>query len=321
MLASSLRWAAIGLAVALTPALIVGAPQAAGEKAKWSPRRTVDGQPDIQGQWSMYDSTPLEVAGPDDDKDLAVLRLVYPGLGTSTGITGPNPAEDFNETAPGQIKNSRRTSLVIDPPDRRVPIRREAMQKRDEHIRGYADDYLHLQPMDRCITRGVPAGFIPIYSPGHYIMQAPGLVVIHSEMIHEPRVIYLNRPHLPPNVRFWNGDSRGHWEGNTLVVDVTNFNGKSAYGMTAGTGRLKGIEQSEDSHVVERFTIVDEKTINYQATIEDPQAFTKPWTFALPMNRDQAYVMYEYACHEGNYTLPNILRGDRFADRTRSEKR
>ena len=165
-------------------------------------------------------------------------------------------------------------------------------------------------PWARCITRGVPASMMPsAYNNGHQIVQTRDFVVFHSEMIHEARVIPLNgRSHSGPAVTSWNGDSVGHWEADTLVVDTTNFNGKGWIATHAAAGWLRGIAQSPLCHVVERLRRVDANTIQYEATIEDPNVYTAPWTVAFPRNRDDPYRIYEYACHEGNHALENMLR-------------
>jgi hypothetical protein len=169
---------------------------------------------------------------------------------------------------------------------------------------------------DRCITRGAPAGMFPAgYNNAYQIVQSKGYVVIHYEMIHEARIIPIDgRPHLPANVRSWNGDPRGRWEGNTLVVDTTNYNSKGWIATAAAGGRIKGVPQTESLHVVERFTRIDANTIDYEATIDDPKMFTRPWTVSVPLHRDPTYRIYEYACHEGNYAVGNILRGARAAE-------
>jgi len=153
-----------------------------------------------------------------------------------------------------------------------------------------------------------PAG----YNNAYQIIQAPGQFVIFYEMIHEARIIPIDgRPHLPSSIKQWNGDSRGHWEGNTLVVDTTNYNDKGWIATSAATGRIKGIPQSEALHVVERFTRVDRDTINYEVTIDDPKYYTKPWKVAVPLNRDPQYQIFEYACQEGNHAVENVLSGGR----------
>jgi hypothetical protein len=127
-------------------------------------------------------------------------------------------------------------------------------------------------------------------------------------MIHEARIIPVDgRPHAPAQVRQWNGDPRGRWDGKTLVVDTTNYNGKGWISTSAAGGRIKGILQTESLHVVERFTPIDKDTIDYEATIDDPKMFTRPWTVSIPLHRDPSYQIYEYACHEGNRSVGNIL--------------
>ena len=133
--------------------------------------------------------------------------------------------------------------------------------------------------------------------------------IVH-EFLHETRVISLDgRPHLPQTVRLWTGDSRGHWEGNTLVVDTTNYNNKGSVTNHGGTGYLQGIRQSEALHVVERFTLASHDTLNYQVTIDDPNVYERPWTVTRTLQRDDKYKMFEYACHEGNYRFMTITLG------------
>jgi hypothetical protein len=172
---------------------------------------------------------------------------------------------------------------------------------------------------ERCITRGVPGGLFPAaYGSGYQILQSPGVVAIVYEMIHEARIIPLDgRPHIGSSIRTWNGDSRGRWEGDTLVVDITNYNDKGSVATNVATQRVRAIPQSEQLHVVERFTRVDENTIIYEATVEDPKVFTAPWTVRIPMQREPDYKIFEYACHEGNYAVPNTLSAGRARDRAR----
>jgi hypothetical protein len=215
-----------------------------------------------------------------------------------------------------------RTSLVIDPPDGKVPLKPEAEARRDFYLAHNADSWEYMSVWDRCITRGVPGGMFPAgYNNAYQIIQTPGYVTIVAEMIHDARVIPVDgRPHAPSNVRFWNGDSVGHWEGNTLVVDTTNFNGKSWVATSGATGRIRGIPQSTDAHVVERFKREDANTITYEVTIEDPKYFTRPWTVSLPMLSDPSYRMFEYACHEGNQAVANVLSGGRALDQAAAAK-
>jgi hypothetical protein len=214
------------------------------------------------------------------------------------------------------VVSTRQTSLVVDPPDGRVPVLPWAEAKRDYDSAHITDSYEYMSIWDRCITRGVPAGMFPAgYNNAYQIVQAPGYVVILYEMIHEARVIPIdNSAHLPGTIREWNGDSRGHWEGNTLVVDITNYNNKGWIATSAATGRIKGIPQSESLHVVERFTRTDPGTILYEVTIEDPKVYSKPWKVAIPLVRETDYQILEYACQEGNQAVGNILRGGRAAE-------
>jgi hypothetical protein len=212
-----------------------------------------------------------------------------------------------------KVVGTRQTSLVMDPPDGRVPVKPAAEAKRDYDLAHIGDSYEHMSVWDRCITRGVPGRMFPAgYNNAYQILQSPGYVVIMSEMIHDARVIPMDgRAHAPADVRSWDGDSRGHWDGNSLVVDTTNFNGKGWVATSAATGRMKGIPESQALHVVERFTRVAAGTIQYEVTIDDPNVYTKPWKVSIPLTHDPQYVVYEYACQEGNQAVENILRGAR----------
>jgi hypothetical protein len=163
---------------------------------------------------------------------------------------------------------------------------------------------------DRCITRGVLGSILPtIYNNGNEIVQAPGYVVIRNEMIHEARVVPLDsRPHLPASMTSYTGDSRGHWEGNTLVVVTKNLNGMT------GVGGNGGGRSSDRMTIIERFTMLDRNTLQYTATIDDPGTWTRPWTLSFPWKREPVYGMFEYACHEGNYAMRNILSASRVAE-------
>lgn len=242
--------------------------------------------------WTNYDATPFERLGPGEEfpRDLAV--------STADWLVQPGP------------KSPRRPSMVVDPPNGRVPLKPEATATKDALLAQPSNVLERYGPWERCITRGVPSSMMPsAYNNGHQIIQTRDFIVFHTEMIHEARVIPLDgRPHARPEIRSWNGDSVGHWEGDTLVVDTTNFNGKGWIATHAAAGWLRGIAQSPLCHIVERLKRVDAKTIQYEATIEDPNVYTRPWTVAFPLNRDDQYRIYEYACHEGNHALENMLR-------------
>jgi hypothetical protein len=161
-----------------------------------------------------------------------------------------------------------------------------------------------------------PAG----YNNAYRILQTPGYVVILHEMIHEARIIPVDgRPHLDKSIRQWTGDARGRWEGNTLVVETTNFNDRGWIATNAASARIRGVPHKEGLRLVERFSRIAADTISYEVTIEDPNVYTKPWTVSIPLNRDESYEMFEYACHEGNTAIKHILSGARAAERPDAE--
>jgi hypothetical protein len=204
-----------------------------------------------------------------------------------------------------------RTSLIVDPPDGRVPALTPEAQKRMAAQLAYAREHSTDGPenrllQERCLnwpTAGPP--MLPsFYNNEYQIVQTPSTVAIVIEMIHDVRIIPINgSPHLRSSVRQWMGDSRGHWDGNTLVVDTTNFTEKS---------RFRGAD--ENLHLTERFTRVNPNTVLYEFTVDDPTAFTKPWTAQIPMTKTKGPV-FEYACHEGNYAMVDILAGARAAEK------
>jgi hypothetical protein len=231
-----------------------------------------------------------------------------------SGSPGVGPPPHWLERG----RASRQASLIVDPPDGRLPPMTEDGARRAEQWRRTSSPAYpyagpeDLIPYDRCITRGVLGSAFPnIYGTGMQILQAPGLVVIRHEMIHEARVVPLDgRPHVSDRVRSYMGDPRGHWEGNTLVVETTNFNGRTgSYGRNGN-----GNPTSPLLRLVERFTRLAADTLLYEVTVHDPQTWTRSWTVAFPLTRDDGYAMYEYACHEGNYAMVNILRGVRAAE-------
>jgi hypothetical protein len=289
----SLPHIAVAAVVLACGPLLLGSSQAdrTAANTRWAVSRTPDGHPDLQGMWTNYDPTPFERLNPGEERPREL------GVSTADWLIQDSPI------------SARRQSMVVDPPNGRVPLRREAAEKRDRDYALRADSIEHYGPWERCITRGVPGAMFPgAYNNGHQIMQTRDYIVVHSEMIHEARVIPLDgRPQSDPRTASWSGDSRGRWEGDTLVVDTTNFNGKSWIATNAAAGWLRGIPQSEACHLVERFTRVDANTIQYEATIEDPNVYTSPWTVAFPLNKDERYRIFEYACHEGNHALENML--------------
>jgi hypothetical protein len=203
---------------------------------------------------------------------------------------------------------SRRTSIVIDPPDGRIPPTKP-QARRVAPVGSFSNGPFNgpedLSMWDRCITRTLPGVTFPtVYNANSRMVQGPGYVAITYEMIHDTRIIPITQaPHISPAIRQYFGDSRGRWEGNTLVVDVTNFSPKNSY---RGSG--------DALHLIERFTRVDAQTMRYEVTIDDPGTWTRPWTAALDMKM-QPQGLFEYACHEGNYGMLNMLSAARAAEK------
>jgi hypothetical protein len=288
----------------------------------WTLPRTPDGRPDLQGVWTNNSLTPLERPREFEGKPTLTAEeaalyekktLEQTNRDRRDGGAEADVGRAYNELffdrgeKLAKIGGSIRTSLIVDPPDGRVPPITPEAQKRAEALRAYARMHPADTARDRSLTERcvfwATAG--PPMLPGPYnnlyqIYQTPGYVTIQSEMIHETRIIPVDgRAHLPPTIRKWTGDSIGHWEGDTLVVDTTNFTDKT---------RFRG--SSENLHVIERFTRTGPDSIVYKFTIDDPSAFTKPWSAEVPFSAHPGPV-YEYACHEGNYALVDILSGAR----------
>jgi hypothetical protein len=299
----------------------------------YDPPKTPWGDPDLQGTWPGNMGVPMQR---------------QPNLGTRTELTDQEFAQrvaqaqrqaaaDAESTAasdsrPGigppsywteRGKPTRQTSLIVDPPDGRLPaltpeeqqLRKEARNGRGfpGEWRGEANSPDDLNIYYRCISRGLLGSIIPVvYNNGNQIVQAPGYVVIRNEMIHETRVIPLDgRPHLNSAIRSYMGDSRGHWEGETLVIETTNFTDQDAIGSNGAGYPGDPGHHSAELKVIERLTRVGPDTINYEATVVDPKTWVKPWTMLIVLKKDPRYQLLEYACHEGNYALGDILSGAR----------
>jgi hypothetical protein len=313
--------------VTLAPAPLAGqARTAAKTTAKtWTPQRTPDGQPDLQGMWTNATITPFErpaaLAGKPYLTEQEAVALERQDAERRAKLDAPpKPGDvgsynDFWFDSGTKVVASRQTSLVIDPPDGRVPLKPSAEEARDRNLTN-VETYDFMSPWDRCIARGPGRMFPAGYNNAYQILQAPGYVVIHHEMIHEARIIPIDgRPHVDKSIRSWTGDPRGRWEGNTLIVETTNFNDKGWIATNAASARIRGVPHSEALRLVERFTRVDADTINYQVTIEDPNVYTRPWTVAIPLSRDDSYQIFEYACHEGNRAIEHVLSAARAAER------
>jgi hypothetical protein len=288
-----------------------------------------DGSPDLQGTWTTTTTAPFERSPQYGDRlymtDAELVesqrrlerQLTSDNQETrTTSIVTTGPPDHWTERA---REASRQTSLVVEPANGRVPVTAAAEAKRDFNAAHVADGFEYMSPWDRCITRGMPGGMFPgLYGNVYQIVQSPGYVAIVQEMIHETRMIPTDgRPFS--NIRQWNGESVGRWEGNTLVVETKNFNNKGWISTNLAGGRIKGIGQSEDLHVIERFTRVDAGTMQYEATITDPQYYTAPWKVSFPFVKDASALIFEYACHEGNHSMTNMLSGARAQEKAAAE--
>jgi hypothetical protein len=324
---------AVGILSALAPGEVAGQGAAAGQQAAaTSPvPRTSWGDPDLQGIWDStfrdWGSTferPAKFAGKVELTEAEIAELEQ--MAAAEAGVEPTPRKGdvgvYNRWWTDSGRQTRQTSQVVDPPDGRLPpLTPAGEQARKSRLRGGEfrdkgfDSWEDLHLWERCITKGgMPNIMFPRgYNNNTQIVQAPGLVTLYHEMIHEVRIIPLDgRPHIPGSVRQWVGDGRGHWEGDTLVVETTNMEPRvSALQPWANYTSRDG--SGERLRTVERFTRLDNDTIAYQITVEDPEMYTRPWTVALPMARLDDFI-YEYACHEGNYTMPTVLRGERMAE-------
>jgi hypothetical protein len=287
--------------------------------------RTPWGDPDLQGTWSNQTLTPLERPAEFAGKprlteaeaaeyEARLLKL------TNADNRQPGTVRDVNTAyndvwwdRGDKIVADRRTSLIVDPADGKIPPltpagEQRAAANREAEARESAApaSWLDFDVYSRCIIRSALPRLSTGYNNNYQIVQTPGYVAIVQEQINETRVIPVDgRPHLTPSLRQWLGDSRGRWEGDTLIVETTNFTDEAR----GATFR----EATKNMRLVERFRRVDENTIDYEFTVTDPETWTRPWTVKLPWNRMRE-LMYEYACHEGNHGLANTLRAARAAD-------
>jgi hypothetical protein len=320
-----------------------GAPAAAQGKsgpAKGTVPRTAWGKPDLEGTWDFRTITPLErpdnLAGKEflTDEEAAKLEKSVVDRNTELDERPPQPVSAGGNVdrqadgSPGFYNNfwldggtktvgTHRTSLITDPKDGKLPPMTDAARKRQEERRAYlrdhpADSYVDLAAANRCLV-GFNAG--PPLSPGGYnqnmlIVQTKDYVGLMTEMVHTVRMVPLDgRPRVSSNVRQWSGDARGHWEGDTLVIETSNFNPERAW---RGT--------SDKMKLVERLTRVDANTLEYNYTVTDPETWTRPWTASTTLRRSEG-ALYEYACHEGNYSEGNILSGQRAIERKAAQKK
>jgi len=331
-------WSATGFVLCLALALgAVGAraqtQQAPNAPGSWSPERTADGHPDFQGVWANNTVTPLQRPKQWEgkthlsDAEIAELqafasRIVENdgdaqfGDGFIQAILNRIEKPISYDPATGNYNqfwiverdwHDRRTSLITDPPDGRLPPTTAEGQKRRnaeiEFRKAHAFEDPEVFPLgERCVNFGIPR-IQAAYNSYLRIVQAPGYVMIMNEMAHDARIIPTDgRPHLDPRLRAWNGDSRGRWEGDALVVETTNFSPKSDF--MGAHDRLR---------LTERFRRTAADVLEYEFTVDDPTMWTRPWTAMIPLKLKNELI-YEYACHEGNEAMPDMLRGHRFEE-------
>jgi len=315
----------------------------------WVHPRTAWGDPDLQGMWpiSYVGSVPLERCGsfggrgrgggaPCDPNKAFVTEEEYQSRLAAAATRVDRHAQAIAEGNFGRALQSgvtdptfpqRQTSLIVDPPTGRLPgmtaegQRMSALMKSSWALPGETqvwDSPLDFDTWDRCITRGMPSSMFPFrYNNGLQIMQVPGYVILNMEMIHEARIVPVDgRPRLSPALKQWLGVSRGRWEGNTLVIETTNFiAGASATNIgVAGSPRGNRFPTSEQMKITEHITRLNDEMLLYEITTEDPVVLTRPWTARFPLKLNPNYEWWEYGCHEGNRTIPDYIRASR-ADR------
>jgi len=305
------------------------AAKAAPAGKPYTPPKTPDGQPDLQGFWTNSTYVPLErpqgvtkeFYTPDEAEEAIKKAAAREAEQTEPGTTA-DVHYDFSQfgldRSQSTIARNLRTSLIVDPPDGKIPPLNAEGQKRTAEraaarkaAGGQYDSVQNMPIGSRCIIMGGsgPPMMNAGYNANYQIVQSPGYVMILTEMIHDVRVIPLdNRPQPPSGVRQWTGVSRGRWEGNTLVVETTNFNGKN--GFRGATENMK---------VVERFTRVSDDAIDYKFTVEDPATWDRTWTAEAPLAKTDGPI-FEFACHETNYGIANILAGARAEEKHKAEQ-
>lgn len=324
----SLRPLALAVAAILTGASLMAQPPS---DPNYQPPKTPWGDPDLQGIWPgelraplqrpkdlgerLY-LTPEEYDSRQEQRDQQALADNEEFAGERAGEVSISPPSYWTERGTPSLQ----TSLIVDPLDGQLPALTQTGKERTENTpaewRGIADKPSDLSLYYRCITRGLIGTTLPsAYDNGNRIMQAPGYVVIQQEMIHEHRVIPLDgRAPVDGDIQLYLGDSRGHWEGNTLVVVTKNFTDRTSIGGNGVAYNGQGGRNSDALTVTERFTRTSADTLKYEATIDDPVTWERPWTISIPFQRDPGYQMFEYACHEGNYAMRDILMGARLEE-------
>ncbi|HLG55197.1 MAG TPA: hypothetical protein VI485_07690 [Vicinamibacterales bacterium] len=331
----------VGMSAALVTALLAATPRLASAQTAhlaitalngaktaitYVAPKTPWGDPDLQGTWTSDDMRGVGTARQKQYGD----RLYLTDQEFAERVKRDETARRRGDNDIGTFRNDvgtrtwRQTSLIVDPPDGQFPAvtpyaeTRRATRDRGTFGDGPFNTTEDFTLYDRCITRGIVGGVLPVpYGNGNRIVQAPGMVVISYEMVHDTRVIYTDgRPHIGQGVRQLLGDSRGHWEGNTLVVESTNFTDKTSIGANGN-----GLRHSIDMTITERITRLAEDVVQYEVTVNDPKTYTRPFTISMPLTPLRGNLLLPYECHEGNYGLPNALSAERAEDKAIEEDR
>jgi hypothetical protein len=324
------RAAAAGLLTISITALglmaVASAQESSGRSASHTPR-TPWGTPDLQGTWTGSTITPLErpkeyagkpVLTPEEAATIEARARARNAAEPSVSAGDPGTYNQIWFDPSSALVSDRRTSLIVDPPDGRIPFTPEgrtlATQSSDHYGTGPRDSHLDLDTGERCLTDGVPIPYWTGYNNNYQIVQTPTHMMIFGELYHNRRVIPLDG-RQPSGLPQWLGESRGRWAGNTLIVETANFADKAKYWWATSWRASR-----PTLRLVERFTRLDAETIDYEFTMEDPAMFTRPWTAKFPLTTNQKSRgvtegrLYEYACHEANYSLVNVLKGARARD-------
>ncbi len=326
----------VHLAVALSMLYPTVATGQSGAVEDWEIPRTSWGEPDLQGVWTSATLTPLERPGPrsdtaelTDERIAELERQSAVSRAESDGKAQPGSVGGYNRVwldSGTRMTSSRRAALIVDPPDGKIPwkavARADSVRERGRYGVGPFETYLDLDTGERCITDGLP-NMVPLqpYNMNMQIFQVPGAVVMLHEMYHELRVIPLDDRPLT-GIRQWTGEARGRWEDDTLVVETVNFVDKADRFWSAPWRKAR-----PSLRLLERFTRVGPDAIDYTFSLEDPQVFTRVWTAAAPMTTDHesrgvtSGPIWEYACHEGNHAMINILAGARAAETEAKRRR
>lgn len=294
--------------------------EAAGTDGSWTAPRTEWGDPDLRGTWPLESMgrTPMQRPLAYGDRALMTDEEYAEAVeAAETVAAGYEREDDADVIGTGHWFEwgmpLRQTSLIVEPANGRIPPMTPTGLERAANMKSswseeVFEDISDFNPLDRCITRGLPASMVPFpYNNGVRIFQSPGYVVLQLEMIHETRIVPLDgRPAPPAQIKHWMGESRGHWDGDALVIETTNFNGESPMVIVGPSN--EPVPTSTSLRITERLTPTGPDTIYYEALVEDPEVLTAPFRMAFPWARDESYRLFEYACHEGNTVIPYYIR-------------